>query len=663
MPVGTPPRKVLGRPSTSSRASAGPTTTSWRNCWPAGPPRPTRSGAVLRSCRPCVTMCRGSGQPLSLLDLGASAGLNLLFDHYRYDYTDHRWRGGRPATPAPPSCSKPSSGKASCLTSPSPTSPIGPGSTSEPLDPGDEDQSLWLLACQWPDHLERFRRLRNALALARTTPDRSPVASGDMVDDLAAAAAAPADTQLCILHTWVAAYLTPDRQAELATAVALWPGTGPSRGSSPSSPYEVPGPSRCRRPPAGGRRKGRPPWYSSMCTATTNGRDGWPMYTPTAAGSVGGARQADRTTSGRLLLCRRPPGASRRAGTTMPSSPTIDAVPTEPRPKRARMASMAAVTSCQFDWRRAAWSPPAPPAGGDPWTADAAGPPLSRSKASWRETLLACSPDTLTPSRRTPAPESTASSRARGHRGQGGRRVDSEREGVGPGHQREVGELHLHRHRAARPAPPHGGGRPPTRPSEERAAGARPGRRCRRGRSPRARPTWPAGRAPPARGRAPGPAPPGACPGLSPGDGPPSLRAAPPARRPSGRPARASRLAVAGPTPHSASTGSGWRKASSSAGRTTTTPGPGRLPARSATGLAAREASLATSLERPTPTEQSSDSSIAHPLPDAVGDGLGRAEQTPSPGHVEERLVEADRLHQRRDVDSRTSRSCPLTSA
>ena len=46
---------------------------------------------------------------------------------------------------------------------------------------------------------------------------------------------------------------------------------------------------------------------------------------------------------------------------------------------------------------------------------------------------------------------------------------------------------------------------------------------------------------------------------------------------------------------------------------------PGRLPSRSAVGLAARDASLATSLERPMPTEQSSDSSSRTRLADARG--------------------------------------------
>ena len=69
------------------------------------------------------------------------------------------------------------------------------------------------------------------------------------------------------------------------------------------------------------------------------------------------------------------------------------------------------------------------------------------------------------------------------------------------------------------------------------------------------------------------------------------------------------------------------------------------MPARSATGLAALDASLAISLVRPTPTEQSSRELLGHP----AADGRGRctsavAQEPPRPGDVEERLVEPDRL-------------------
>ena len=59
-------------------------------------------------------------------------------------------------------------------------------------------------------------------------------------------------------------------------------------------------------------------------------------------------------------------------------------------------------------------------------------------------------------------------------------------------------------------------------------------------------------------------------------------------------PTRRMRSEVAGPTPHSASIGSGWRKASSPSGGTTSSP----------SGLQPADAILATNLVGATPTEQ-----------------------------------------------------------
>ena len=84
-----------------------------------------------------------------------------------------------------------------------------------------------------------------------------------------------------------------------------------------------------------------------------------------------------------------------------------------------------------------------------------------------------------------------------------------------------------------------------------------------------------------------------------------------PARRRWSRRGARSRARVAGPTPQSAETGSGWRNASSSPGATSTTPLPGVTPAPVTTGLAASEASLATSFDGATPTLQVSQSSSA----------------------------------------------------
>ncbi len=69
-------------------------------------------------------------------------------------------------------------------------------------------------------------------------------------------------------------------------------------------------------------------------------------------------------------------------------------------------------------------------------------------------------------------------------------------------------------------------------------------------------------------------------------------------------PSRLRRVSVAGPTPHSADTGNGQRKSITSSAATTFTPRPGRGPSTDTCGLAVSDASLATNLDGPIPTEQ-----------------------------------------------------------
>jgi len=68
--------------------------------------------------------------------------------------------------------------------------------------------------------MERFTRLREALAIARTTPHRPEVHRGDIIDDLPAVAdRIDASGPLVVFHTWVAAYLSPQRQRELVATI------------------------------------------------------------------------------------------------------------------------------------------------------------------------------------------------------------------------------------------------------------------------------------------------------------------------------------------------------------------------------------------------------------------------------------------------------------
>jgi len=153
-------------------------------------------------------------QPLALIEVGASAGLTLLFDRYSYDYDGSRVTGTDPQAPV-----------LSChLEGPVPL----PGGVPEviwrqgidlnPLDPASDDDVRWLECLIWPGEEGRAERLREAVAAARRYP--VTVRRGDLLDDLAAVVSeAPRDATLVVFHTAVLAYVDADKRAAFAEAV------------------------------------------------------------------------------------------------------------------------------------------------------------------------------------------------------------------------------------------------------------------------------------------------------------------------------------------------------------------------------------------------------------------------------------------------------------
>ena len=215
-------------------------------------------------------------------------------------------------------------------------------------------------------------------------------------------------------------------------------------------------------------------------------------------------------------------------------------------------------------------------------------------------------PDTDTPRRRTPGERSTPSSRAPATapiaRGESTAAATVwDRVIVARSPKRTLTVTVRPRRRRLAQTRPDGVGH-----SHDVAVRGRRDRRGRRRRSPRGRPTSPPGPPPPAGGPRPGPGRPAGGRGRRPTTRH-NVSSGMAARSPTVVTPRASRRRpVAGPTPHRARTGRGWRKASSIGGqdhhdaRART-----RSLQRDAVGLAAREASLAISLVRATPTAQS----------------------------------------------------------
>ncbi|HEY6429962.1 MAG TPA: DUF2332 domain-containing protein, partial [Acidimicrobiales bacterium] len=97
---------------------------------------------------------RAEGQPLSLLDLGTSAGLNLLFDDYAYTFREREGdavrTAGAPGARVSLQCTARSGlGILPDLRMPQIAERVG--LDLSPVDPRSDDEARWLLACQWPD--------------------------------------------------------------------------------------------------------------------------------------------------------------------------------------------------------------------------------------------------------------------------------------------------------------------------------------------------------------------------------------------------------------------------------------------------------------------------------------------------------------------------------
>jgi len=211
-------------------------------------------------------------EPLALIEVGASAGLTLMFDRYSYDYDGTFVAGADPAAPVL-RCS---------VRGPVPVPARIPriawraGLDLNPLDVTDEDDMRWLSCLVWPDEAGRAERLAAAIASARRDPP--PVYRGDLRTDLAALAAqAPGDATLVVYHSAVLAYLTAEDRRDFTRTVralpAVWlsneaPGVVPGLPEPPG--YQGPGPFVLGRD-------------GTIPLASTEGHGGWLRWAEPAA--------------------------------------------------------------------------------------------------------------------------------------------------------------------------------------------------------------------------------------------------------------------------------------------------------------------------------------------------------------------------------------------
>jgi hypothetical protein len=145
--------------------------------------------------------------PFALIDVGASAGLNLLCDRYRLDYGDHGTTG--PAdSPVLVTCDVVAGDPPIADRLPAPVSRVG--IDRSPVDLGDPADARWLLACVWPD-TGRLDRTGASIRLAQA--DLPTVLEGDAADRLPSVLDHLEDgTAAVVVTSWAFAYFSMDQR-------------------------------------------------------------------------------------------------------------------------------------------------------------------------------------------------------------------------------------------------------------------------------------------------------------------------------------------------------------------------------------------------------------------------------------------------------------------
>lgn len=174
----------------------------WLADWVQRPPQTNEVGRSAPLAAAARVVVARTGLPLALFELGASAGLNLLFDRHAAPGSpvDLRpvWTGeGPPDVPLPVLTRR--------------------GVDLTPLSPVTD--ALRLTACVWPDQAARLARLRAALAVAASDPPQ--VDRGDAGNWLAARLAepVPAGVVRFVFHTIAFQYFPPATQDRVRATI------------------------------------------------------------------------------------------------------------------------------------------------------------------------------------------------------------------------------------------------------------------------------------------------------------------------------------------------------------------------------------------------------------------------------------------------------------
>jgi hypothetical protein len=164
-----------------------------------------------------LTIARETGLPLDLLELGPSAGLNLVFDLYGYVLANGTW--GDPGARLTFEVAERAPVPAELLQTPIEVRHRR-GIDLAPVDVTTDEGAQLLRAFVWPGLEERVTRLDAAIETLRHAPRKPELIQGNYLELLPALLAErPADSVTVVFQTASTAYLEPAGRSDLRRAL------------------------------------------------------------------------------------------------------------------------------------------------------------------------------------------------------------------------------------------------------------------------------------------------------------------------------------------------------------------------------------------------------------------------------------------------------------
>jgi len=158
------------------------------------------------------SLARETDVPLHLIELGPSAGLNLIWDRYRIEY---RWKGETIVSGlvnAQLVIETELRGDRVPPNGPPPRISSRLGLERNPVDLSRSDERDWLRALVWPDHSARFAQLDRALEIA--SKENLPILVGDALELLPEALSEPPEGEpVCVYHSFATYQFSEQQRA------------------------------------------------------------------------------------------------------------------------------------------------------------------------------------------------------------------------------------------------------------------------------------------------------------------------------------------------------------------------------------------------------------------------------------------------------------------